>query len=70
MILRNAGVTAYSLKDAHLFLRNEVFRGGPVPMIIKVLEDIDVSTLDENHILPNMGAPNFRGVWYPNLTLW
>jgi hypothetical protein len=24
-----------------------------------------VSTLDKGHVLPNMAAPNERGIWYP-----
>jgi hypothetical protein len=66
-LTRNAGVTAYSLEDAYSFLRNEVFPERPLPEITEVIENVDVSTLDENHILPNIGSPSFRGVWYPNL---
>jgi hypothetical protein len=30
-----------------------------------VIEDVDVTTLDANHVLPNMMPPSVRGVWYP-----
>jgi hypothetical protein len=30
-----------------------------------VVEDVDVSQLDAGHVLPNMGDPTLRGVWFP-----
>ncbi len=63
------GVTAYSLKDAQNLVQESI------PYVnwnfneLEVIENIDISNLDEGHVLPNMGAPNFRGVWYPNLNI-
>jgi hypothetical protein len=34
---------------------------------MSVVEDVDVRTLDQNHVIPNMGAVNFAGVWFPRL---
>ena len=31
----------------------------------RVIVDIDVRTLDQGHVIPNMRAPNVRGVWFP-----
>ncbi|HTK20761.1 MAG TPA: hypothetical protein VL442_14645 [Mucilaginibacter sp.] len=59
------GVTAWNYDDAIHILKEEIFRDAPFPKIKKVKEDIDVSTLDQGHILPNMLPPNVRGVWYP-----
>ncbi len=59
------GVTAYSLEDA-LTLIKEVAHI-EVPSIECVIEDVDVSTLDERHILPNIGITTYRGVWYPKM---
>jgi hypothetical protein len=58
------GVTAYNLEDALGLLRDRVL-GGHAPRIESVIENVDVSTLDEGHIRPNMEAPTFRGVWFP-----
>jgi hypothetical protein len=58
------GVTAYDREDAQHLLRERVFRG-ELPPVERVVEDIDVSTLDPGHVLPNMSAPNRRGVWFP-----
>ena len=60
------GVTAYTLADATRLLRSMVFGGAPVPSFLRVVEDIDVSTLDARHVLPNVGDSVRRGVWFPN----
>jgi hypothetical protein len=61
------GVTAYSLDDAILLLSEAVDDFDLTSST--VVENIDVSTLDQNHVIPNMGAPNFQGVWFPDLNL-
>jgi hypothetical protein len=48
-------------------LREQVFRGEPMPEILEVSQDIDVSTLDSGHVLPNIGSVVNRGVWFPRL---
>lgn len=58
------GVTAHNREDALKLLANRVF-GGALPQIESVLENVDVSTLDEGHIRPNIAPPAFRGVWFP-----
>jgi hypothetical protein len=58
------GVTAFDLSDAQRILSKCVF-GGDVPPAHAVIEDVDVSTLDPGHVLPNMVSPNSRGVWFP-----
>ena len=56
------GVTAYSHDDAIQILKGRVFEKS-VPAC-SVIEDIDISTLDENHVLPDMGVVTQRGVWF------
>lgn len=58
------GVTAFDLDDARRMIRERVFRGD-APPAVKIVEDVDVSSLDPGHVLPNMFAPNTRGVWFP-----
>jgi len=36
----------------------------PFPIASSV-EDVDVRTLDQGHVIPNMLPPDRRGVWYP-----
>lgn len=63
------GVTAYDRPDAERLVQQIVFDGGNVPEIVELIEDVDVSTLDHNHVLPNMFPPSFRGVWFPKITM-
>lgn len=58
------GVTAYNYDDAVSLLHERVF--GEVEFrIVKYIEDIDIRTLDEKHILPNIGLVPVRGIWFP-----
>ena len=59
------GVTAWSVDDAAAILRATVFARSELPEIGSVVDGLDVSTLDADHVLPNLGAPARRGVWYP-----
>ena len=61
------GVTAYSIDDAKKLINDsEVCSKSD---LVSVTEDVDVSTLDQGHVIPNMGPPNFRGIWFPNLII-
>ena len=58
------GVTAVGLEDALLMVRTafpDLSLGQPVT----VAEDVDLSTLDERHILPNLGNVLEPGMWWP-----
>jgi hypothetical protein len=59
------GVTAYSLDDAVALLRERVFMDQPLPRIAQTIEDVDVRTLDQGRVIPNMGVVTRRGVWFP-----
>ena len=63
------GVTAYSVDDAKRLVDSVARSLGMNYELLDIIEDVDVRTLDQNHVVPNMGAPNFRGVWFPNLNL-
>jgi hypothetical protein len=63
------GVTAYNYDDAINVITNEIFKKSTIPTITKLIEDVDVSTLEANHVLPNIGVSSIRGVWYPRLYL-
>lgn len=64
---RGCGVTAYTYEDALAVLAEKLFRGDPIPPVRKFTEDVDVSTLDPGHVLPNIGVPTWRGVWFPRI---
>jgi hypothetical protein len=59
------GVTAYSREDAETLLREHVFKKEEMPRVSSVVEDVDVRTLDQNHVVPNMGVVSLRGIWFP-----
>lgn len=59
------GVTAYGYDDAIDILRQTIFRQDPLPKIARVVENIEISQLDEGHVRPNMTTPFARGIWFP-----
>ena len=64
-VLMGCGVTANDYDDAVNLLKERVFRVDDAAPIKRVIEDVDVSTLDPGHVLPNMHPPNLRGIWFP-----
>jgi hypothetical protein len=59
------GITAYSYEDALHILRKSFTIPADAELVC-VVEDIDISSLDANHILPNLTVPpSWRGIWYP-----
>ncbi|MBD1363505.1 hypothetical protein IDJ77_06765 [Mucilaginibacter sp. ZT4R22] len=59
------GLTAYSYDNAIHLLAITIFLNESMPEIKRCIENIDISTLEKNHVLPNVGASNFRGLWFP-----
>jgi hypothetical protein len=59
------GVTAYRYDDATAILRDTVFKDETMPPVDCVTEDVDISALDQKHVVPNMEPPVWRGVWFP-----
>lgn len=59
------GVTAYDESDALGLIQTRVFGGAPLPDIAQITPDVNISTLDEKHVRPNMGVCSRRGVWFP-----
>ena len=62
--LMGCGVTASSKEEALEMLRQRVF-ASYMPSIEKSTEDVEISNLDPNHILPNIGDPSQKGIWFP-----
>jgi hypothetical protein len=61
------GVTAFDKDDALQLVKEKMFPDEPLPPVSKIIEDVDVSTLDQGHVIPNMHPPVWRGVWFPKL---
>jgi hypothetical protein len=62
-VTNGCGVTAFDAEDALRLVGHLLGTDPPTPTA--VMEDVDVSTLDALHVLPNMLPPHERGVWYP-----
>ncbi|MBX3428656.1 MAG: hypothetical protein KF779_03625 [Hyphomonadaceae bacterium] len=59
------GVTAFTEDDARALVSSELQQA--LPSIESIEIEFDVSTLDVNHVVPNMGDCTQRGIWYPRL---
>lgn len=57
------GITATDYNDAVALLTEVVFRGEAIPSSSRVV--VDVSSLDDKYVRPNMGVVVSRGVWFP-----
>ena len=58
------GVTASSRGEAEQMLSEYSYpRSGEV--VVEVIENIDVRTLDQKHVIPNAGPSAVRGIWFP-----
>ncbi len=58
------GVTAESKQAAIDLVKNRVF-GGNEFEIEKIVENVAISEMDQGHVIPNMGNPVLRGIWFP-----
>ena len=63
------GVTAHTIADAELLLEAQDLVRGRDFEVIEVIKNVDVQTLDQNHVAVNMAPPNVRGVWFPLLNV-
>ena len=59
------GVTAFTFEEALGMLQEKTRSYGELPEIKQVTEDVDIRTLDQNHVVPNMGDVTIPGVWWP-----
>jgi hypothetical protein len=60
------GVTALTETDARALAEAARARSWPkAPPVNEVICDVDIQNLDQKHVVPNMEAPNWAGVWYP-----
>lgn len=64
-VIIGCGVTAENTTEAKLLLKDKVFKDSDFPTIVNLIEDVDISTLDAGHVLPNMGNPIVKGIWFP-----
>ena len=63
--LADSGGERLPYDDAFAMVSERVFDGQPLPPITNMVEDVDIASLDGNYVLPNMGLPLIRGIWFP-----
>ena len=59
------GVTAPSEAEARELAEAVRARYFPDATLGEVVADVDIRTLEQAHVVPNMGLVVDRGVWYP-----
>ena len=57
------GITAYNLDDARS--REEIFPLYGDRTVARVIEGVEVASLDETGVRRRLGNPAVRGVWFP-----
>jgi len=59
------GVTAINYHDAINIMDRKIFSRIKRPPFKKSIENVDINTLNQNKVTPNMAAPHARGIWFP-----
>jgi hypothetical protein len=59
------GITACSLEDARRVLRQAVFPLYGERAVARVIEGVDVASLDADRVRPRLGNSAAPGVWFP-----
>lgn len=65
LLRAGCGVTGVNLDDCLCLIQQQILNGAELPPMKRVIEDVDISTLDSNHVIPNMGLVIKRGIWFP-----
>lgn len=63
------GITAFDYQDALKIMRRFLLRENETPIFSRVIENVDVSALENENAPRNLGVPVWRGVWYPEYNL-
>jgi hypothetical protein len=59
------GVTAYNLNDARNLISEYALRRNLSVEEAGYIEDVDISSLDQKHVVQNIDSLLRRGVWFP-----
>jgi hypothetical protein len=69
-LIYGCGVTAYTADDALMILDQQLCvphrHPLPLPPVLSIQEDVDVSTLSGKYFFSRIGVTVFRGTWFPN----
>jgi hypothetical protein len=59
------GITAFSLEDALAIIEDAGYSLPEDKSVLRIIEGVRVSDLDQLHVVPNMGPIVVRGLWFP-----
>lgn len=59
------GVTARDFDDALDLIQDLVFPDEPMPLVDRIIENVDLDQVLGEEVLANVWAPVWRGIWYP-----
>jgi hypothetical protein len=59
------GVTAFDKEDTIKIMSDKIVISIKMPPFKKVLENVDISKLNQGNVIPNMKESIDRGIWYP-----
>jgi hypothetical protein len=63
------GITAFDYDDALNIMRRFMLRENETPIFRRVIENVDMTTIEDENVFCNLGVPIWRGVWYPDTNL-
>lgn len=63
--LLGIGVTAESKEEALILIKDKVYINRDMPEIEFVDSYISIDNLEENHVRPNIGNMDDKGIWFP-----
>jgi hypothetical protein len=46
-----------------------MLRENETPIFRRIIENVDVSAIEDENVHRNLGVPVWRGVWYPDTNL-
>ena len=64
------GATGYDQDDCLRMIERHLLEGERLPPMRRVIPDVDIRTLDQDHVARNMGTCAWRGIWWPALWLF
>jgi hypothetical protein len=62
--LLGVGITACCEEQALRQIKEKVFKED-LPKLKKIIVDVAIKDLDNNHVVPNLGNIENEGVWFP-----
>lgn len=65
MLIYGAILAFDNLSPKTAILQQKMFEGTVLPEVETWEDDVDVRSLDQGHVVPNMMPPNCRGIWFP-----